>query len=293
MRDWTTHPTRIRPLKNPVFRLVMRAQSSTNLDPELTQFNKMTQNPLILAVETSGRIGSVAIAQGPTIVQQVSFSGVMKHSAEIFPAIRGILQQLGQKPSQIRHVYISAGPGSFTGLRIAVALAKSMHLANEAKIISVDTLDVIAENATDYIVNKNDDPIKNIAAVLDAKRGQYYMAAYRVTGDCRQNPIYNKILSDCLITPAQFIEQVAEKDPPVWLLGEGLLYHRDIFQNESIEFFPQELWQPQAANVHKLGWQKAQQGDFADPLTLQPFYLRRPEAEEKWQGRKHDGATRS
>jgi len=293
MRDWTTHPTRIRPLKNPVFMLLMRAQSSTDLDTELTQFNKMTQRPLILAVETSGRIGSVVIAQGPAILQQATFSGAMKHSVEIFPAIRAILKHLGQKPAQIRHVYISGGPGSFTGLRITVALAKSMHLANEVKIVSVDTLDVIAENAKSFITERKDDSIKNIAVALDAKRAQFYMAAYRVARDSEQNLIYSKVLHDCLITPAQFAEQFSEKNAPVWLLGEGLVYHKDTFENESIRFFPEELWQPQATNVHKLGWQKAQQGDFADPLTLQPFYLRRPEAEEKWQGRKRDGATKS
>ena len=105
-------------------------------------------NPLILAVETSGRLGSVALAQGDKLLSETSFSGPMRHSAEIFPAITDLLSKFDKKPDQIEQVYISAGPGSFTGLRIAVTFAKTLALANGAKIVAVDTLDVIAANVT-------------------------------------------------------------------------------------------------------------------------------------------------
>ncbi len=111
----------------------------------------MTQKPLVLAVETSSRIGSVVIALGENILDEATFSAPIRHSAEIFPALSNILDRFCRKPGQIDQVHISVGPGSFTGLRIAVTLAKTMHLANAAKIVAVDTLDVIAANATDYI----------------------------------------------------------------------------------------------------------------------------------------------
>jgi len=115
----------------------------------------MTQKPLVLAVETSSRIGSVAIALGEKILAEATFSAPIRHSAEIFPALSNILDRFCRKPDQIDQVHISVGPGSFTGLRIAVTLAKTMHLANAAKIVAVDTLDVIAANATDYIKEQN------------------------------------------------------------------------------------------------------------------------------------------
>ena len=115
----------------------------------------MTQKPLILAVETSSRIGSVVIALGEKILDEATFSAPIRHSAEIFPALSNILDRFCRKPDQIDQVHISVGPGSFTGLRIAVTLAKTMHLANAAKIVAVDTLDVIAANATDYIKEQN------------------------------------------------------------------------------------------------------------------------------------------
>ena len=105
-------------------------------------------NPLILAIETSGRLGSVALAQGDKLLAESHFSGPMRHSAEIFPAITELLSKFSKKPDQIEQVYISAGPGSFTGLRIAVTFAKTLALANNSKIVAVDTLDCITANVS-------------------------------------------------------------------------------------------------------------------------------------------------
>ena len=73
---------------------------------------------LELAVETSGRIGSVTIGKQGKILAQRTFSGPMTHSIELFPAISTLLSDLGKRPADIHQVYISIGPGSFTGLRI-------------------------------------------------------------------------------------------------------------------------------------------------------------------------------
>ncbi len=246
-------------------------QPQSRVKPSGLQASKHTmEKPLILALETSGRMGSVAIAAGEQILGVTSFSAPMKHSAEIFPAVCALLKDIGQKPKQIEHVYVSVGPGSFTGLRIAVTIAKTMHLANNTKIVAVDTMDIIAANATDCIREEGAE-IGKIAPILDAKRGQFFIAAY-------QNQIgrWQKILPDCLMTAPQFLEQFANQNQPVWLLGEGLVYYKDKFEAEGIKFLHQRYWNPTAVKVHLLGWEKALAGEFADPLTLTPFYLRRP-----------------
>lgn len=244
----------------------------------------MMQKNLILAVETSGRIGSVAVATGEKILAQAFFPGVMRHSAEIFPTIRTLLERFGRTPREINQVYISLGPGSFTGLRIAVALAKSMHLANGAKIVAPNTLDVIAANADDYINQENAD-VTTVACVLDAKRGQFFVAAYERNCGAGGAPEFRKILPDCLMAPRQLLERFEDRNKPIWLLGEGLVYYKDKFSTEGVRFLPENYWSPQASKVYLLGWKMASEGNFADPLTLEPIYLRRPEAEEKWQQR--------
>ncbi len=210
------------------------------------------------------------------MLAEAAFSGPMRHSSEVFPAIRGLLNRFGRKPKDIEHIYISVGPGSFTGLRIAVTMAKTMHLANNAKIVAVDTLDVIAANATDYIKQGNTD-VEKIATILDAKRGQFYIAVYQRTSD----GIWKKTLPDSLMTASQFLDRFTGKAEPIWLLGEGLVYYADKFKAEGIHFFDEQYWTPRAAKVHLLSWKMACAGQFADPVTLQPNYLRRPEAKEK------------
>lgn len=260
----------------------------------------MTPKTLILAVETSSRTGSVVVALGEKLLSETTFSAPFRHSAEIFPAIRALMSRFAQKPQEIEHIYISVGPGSFTGLRIAVTMAKTMHLANAAKIVAVDTLDVIAANvinltkentaressdgsrATSHERRATSD--ERVAVILDAKRGQFYIAVYQRTSHeprVTSHGIWEKILPDSVMTAHEFLEKFACKEKPIWLLGDGLLYHRDKFKADGIYFFDESFWSPRASKVHQLGWKKALAGQFADLMSLTPNYLLRPDIKIK------------
>lgn len=246
----------------------------------------MTSKPLILAIETSGRTGSIAVAKGGQMLAETAFSAQMRHSAKIFPAACDLLGRFGRKPKEIRHIYISVGPGSFTGLRIAATFAKTMYLTNSAKIVAIDTLDAIAANVTSIATEEN---IKNlghksrIATILDAKRGQFFISAYECLPD---SGAWKKILPDSLLTANEFLDEFACKERPIWLLGEGLVYYKNKFKAAGTDFLDESYWNPRASKIHLLGWEMALAGQFADPLVLKPTYLRRPEAEEKWDQRK-------
>lgn len=246
----------------------------------------MSKNDLTLAVETSSRIGSVAVALGEKMLAETAFSAPLKHSAELFPAIHELLDRCDRKPGQIERVYISGGPGSFTGLRIAAAFAKAMHLANGVKIVSVDTLDVVASNVISLgeqdacsMANPELQELAHdrVAVIVDAKRGQFFIAAY----ECGASGGWTKILPDCLMTTSRFLEQFARNEKSICLLGDGLVYYRGEFQAEGISFFDEKYWRPRAAKVHLLGCQKALRAEFADPMTLTPNYLRGPDAKIK------------
>ena len=177
----------------------------------------MPKTDLIMAVETSSRIGSVAIALGDQMLAETAFSAPLKHSAELFPAMQGLLGRCDREPGQIEHIYISGGPGSFTGLRIATAFAKTMHLANGAKIVSVDTLDVVASNVI-HLAEEDagsapspelqETPHKRVAVIVDAKRGQFFIAAYERG---KSGGAWAKILPDGLMTTPEFLERFARK----------------------------------------------------------------------------------
>ena len=227
--------------------------------------------PLIVAVETSGRGGSVAIAHGQHLIESSHFTGPMRHSTELFTAIARMLDKAALKPQDIRHIYVSAGPGSFTGIRIAVTMAKTMNFAGGSQIVAVNSLDIVAANADDYIKDQRT-TINKIASIIDAKRGQFFVAAYRhVKGG------WEKTTQDCLVDAPDFVRQFGGQKP-IWLLGEGLVYYAHLFAGENIHILDKKYWPANAEKVHIIGWQMACRNQFADPLTLVPFYLRGPDA---------------
>ncbi len=257
---------------------------------------------IILAVETSSRIGSAALARGDKLIEEATFSSPMQHSAEIFPAIEGLLTRHGHTSRNIGEIHIAIGPGSFTGLRIAVTLAKAMHLAQGVRIVTVGSLDVVAANLSESPRDAGSGPGEplpsplpgRIAALFDAKRGQFYVAIYDPAapdaercdspageGEDYRIPapggmVWRKVHRDSLMTAREIIESFAGPGL-LGVLGDGLLYHREEFAREGIAILPERYWSPHAANVYRLGRQKARAGQFADPLTLTPLYLRGPE----------------
>jgi len=270
----------------------------------------MSKIPLILSAETSSRIGSVALAIGDRVLGESNFSAPLRHSAEIFPILQELLGRFGFEAKQINEIYISVGPGSFTGLRIAVTMAKAMHLAKGTQVVAVNTMDVIASNVIDIANGRTERACEEkshrigqdrIAVILDAKRGQFFIAVYkrRIRNKSKKSQVekhsiqhqqkrsdqqvyptqgaWEKILPDCLLTANEFIESFSQKYMPVRLLGDGLLYHCDKFKGEGIEFFDEAYWSPRAEKVHLLGRQKAKAGDYSDPVTLSPIYLRAPQ----------------
>jgi tRNA threonylcarbamoyladenosine biosynthesis protein TsaB len=242
----------------------------------------------VLAVETSSLTGSAALALGPRIIAQRKLSGPLRHNAELFEAVRALLKAAGLKPFLIRQVYISAGPGSFTGLRIAVTMAKIMNLACSARIVTVNSLDAVAANA---ICGRGiSASIDRIAAVVDARRGYFYAAVYEKrhgrstrNGDAAGNDFFTslgweKTAADRVTAPQEFTDEFAGAEKPLWLLGEALLRHKDRFAVKGARFLDRRLWGPTAAKVHLLGRYRALAGIFADAAALQPTYLCPPPA---------------
>lgn len=234
-------------------------------------------NPVIsVAIETSGRTGSVALGVGDSIIAQTALSGFQKNSSELLPTVKQILTQHHLFPDNIDHIYIPKGPGSFTGIRIAVTLAKMASLAANVKIVAVDTLETIAYNAFEYIKSNNVDYCR-IAPILDAKRGFFYTALFEWADDR-----ITRLSDDMLITPADLLKQFAQSEPKLHLLGEGLLYYQGLFESPNTVILDKTLWPAAAQSVWHIARAKALSGQFDDPNTLIPLYIRKPEAEENW-----------
>ena len=177
----------------------------------------MTKAAKALAIETSGRIGSIALIDptaqtaapiSPLIIEE-QFEHGLQNAAKILPLIDRLLCARQMLANELEQVYISIGPGSFTGLRIGVTVAKTLSLATGLKIVAVPSVRVLVENAPP--------DAKHIVIVLDAKRDQIFTARFERVGE---NWIERQ--------PAQVnsLTAMLENSPrPVHLLGEGIPYH--------------------------------------------------------------------
>jgi tRNA threonylcarbamoyladenosine biosynthesis protein TsaB len=223
-----------------------------------------------LAIETSGRIGSVALAENGNTLAQDTFPHGLQHAARIIPAIDNRCRKLQWNSADIREIFVSAGPGSFTGLRIGITLAKTLALATRAALVAVPSVRVLVENAPPEA--------KNVIIVLDAKRDQIFTASFT-----RAPHGWTELQPAQLSTLAAIL---AKSPRPVHLIGEGIPYHRKFIPENDPQIFLTEesQWRPQAKTVATLGWQMARANKFTDAMNLRPIYIRKPEAEEKLDG---------
>jgi len=235
---------------------------------------KKSEKSMILALETSGRAGSVALGRGDEIISEKFFSAPMRHNAELFETITELLTKSDSKPSEIAEIYISIGPGSFTGIRISVTLAKMMALSKNVKIAAVRTTEALAENAQSF-VSEQKLGTRRIATIIDAKRSYFFTALFEKNGD-----EWVKTIDDTLIKASDFVERFAGSDDPLWLLGEGLLYYRDKFAAEGIKVMDEQYWAGRASGIYRVGRKMAKSGNYISPKELSPLYLRKTDAEE-------------
>lgn len=227
------------------------------------------QSPRIVAIETSSALGSVALAEGDELRAVAELATTARHCQNLMPTIDALCRQTGWRPNDLDQVFVSAGPGSFTGLRISITIAKTLATALGLHIVAVPTMRVIAARAESL-----HQPPDRLAVVLDAKRRQVYASLFQLRD--RQ---YQTVLDACLMTPAELLERAPR---PLTLTGEGLTWHADAFQGHTIDWLDHDHRMPRAREVHRIGRRMAKRSEFTPPNDLIPIYIRIPEAEEKW-----------
>lgn len=228
----------------------------------------MFEDAHALAFETSGNIGSVAIGHGAEVLESREFSAPLRHTAEFIPVVDALCRDHRVAPKDIRCVFVSVGPGSFTGLRIGVTAARALALAIDVRVVAVPTLEVIAQNAL-HVPN----PPSQVAVLLDAKRGNVYAGAF-VLADNRYVPTSEP----AEVEPSAFL---TNQPATCAVLGEGVDMHGKSAETSGLTVLPPSLHAARASTVYTLGIRRALAGEFTAPRQLVPHYVRLPEAEEK------------
>lgn len=232
-----------------------------------------------LAFETSGDLGSVALGRGDRILATRLLSGSRRHAVEFLPTIAALCRAHSVEPNAVRNIYVSIGPGSFTGLRIGITVARLLAFAQGARIVAVPTLEAIAQNAATL-----EKPPRRIVVMLDAKRNHVYAATFE-----SHDGAYRPLCAPAEVEPLSYLES---NDRATAIMGKGAILHREALRTAGRLILSETLSAPNVETVYRIGLQRARRGLFVEPRKLVPLYVRLPEAEEKWRKR-HESTGRA
>jgi tRNA threonylcarbamoyladenosine biosynthesis protein TsaB len=237
----------------------------------------------ILAVETSTLTGSIALVEasldgegsfgGEKVLGETILNTRETHSARLMPALDRLLRETSLSLGQVQGIALALGPGSFTGLRIAVSTVKGLAYSLKVPVAGVSTLDALAYNVRYASMQ--------VCPVLDARKKEVYAALFQGNGEGE----LQRISEDWVLPPEDLSARISGK---TLFLGNGLDVYGGVFQRKLgplALFAPAELSLPRASNVARLSLSQFKKGATLDLFSFTPTYLRRSEAEIHYQAK--------
>ncbi len=242
---------------------------------------------LILAVDTSTRMGSAALLRDSQVLVEISGYEETPYSTRLFRDIAILQENENLSLDQVDVFAVAAGPGSFTGLRVGLTAVKAWSEVYGKPIAAISGLEAIAAEslmvgASMMGKTANASNARFIAPFLDARRGQLFGAIYRrISGD----GIGLELASDeSILSPDEFLELVKGKSSqPIQLVSPTpdvlpAARIKEILQDAPIVQVSAAL----APAIGRLGFERAKRGDLVDSIQLDANYVRRSDAESAW-----------
>jgi len=227
----------------------------------------------ILGINTSTKFCNLGLIEDEDVLIEYTINGLKKkHSSILVPAIKDLLKTIGLKMEEINGIAISIGPGSFTGLRIGLCVAKGLCYARSLPLLGITTLDAMVF------------PLKEIpyliCPVLESKKDEIYDVVFR-GGDSLHRVMDYKCedIQSLLVRLSPLKEKII-------FLGDGIKKYRDNIKEKigkDALFIDSQLNLPVATSIAFLGLNKLKKGEEDDISTITPFYLRKSEAEIIWE----------
>jgi tRNA threonylcarbamoyladenosine biosynthesis protein TsaB len=233
----------------------------------------------IIILETSGRVGQVALARGGALLALRRLDEARRHARDLVPALRDLLHDQGWQPRDVQAVLVSRGPGSYTGLRVGIMSAKTFAYATGCALLAVDTFAAIAQQAPAEV--------RRLDVIADAQQDKVYVQAFV------RSPEANAWAPLTELSSVKAHDWLAGREPDAWVSGPGL--RMLAARLSGVPMVPSQDWEPRAESLLQIGWKRLLRGERHDLWSLEPLYLRPSSAEEKWQGRPgaNQGSDRS
>lgn len=228
---------------------------------------------LMLALETSGKVGSAAIGTWGnngemTILAEVWIEKEEEQAAVLMPRIHELLDRVGVAPEDLSGVVVGAGPGSFTGVRIGAATAKGISWALDIEFWAVSSLLGAA-------LASSDEPMRPRMVLIDARGDRLYAAAYREVRDSVET-----LLEPIATTLGEVMNGLIP--PGAVLMGDGAQRHRDLLESQGNPILPEREGRPSARGLLKAAATTPAAAPIEDVGRWNPEYLRVSGAERLW-----------
>ncbi len=243
----------------------------------------------VIGIDTASRVGGVALVEDDRFLGAEVFGVEASHSEHLLPALESLMQRLELTSGSVQGIAVSQGPGSFTGLRIGMAVAKALAYAWGVPLVGVSTL-----HSTAWAYRGVD---AVICATLDARRESVYLGLYDGLR-LRSDPLAPEALlaDEARIEIRDVSERLAhfiDQGRSVILVGDGscgiyeaLLKERGLHGvEERLVWAPLDAEPVRPTHIAHLGATSIRHGLRDDPYSLIPNYLRRSEAERRWRRR--------
>jgi len=216
---------------------------------------------MILSFDSSAVTASAALTDGDKIINSDFINAGLTHSETLLPMIKSVMKE--HTFDELEAIAVTAGPGSFTGVRIGIATAKGLAFEYDTPCISVSTLEAIAYN----FVDEN----AVVCAVMDARRMQFYNALFEV-----KNGTVNRLCDDRAISIEDLAAQLTEYDRVI-VAGDGAKLCYDNLSLDTIELADDNRIYQNAVSVSKAASNKKR----ISAAALMPVYLRPSQAERE------------
>ncbi|HHV61772.1 MAG TPA: tRNA (adenosine(37)-N6)-threonylcarbamoyltransferase complex dimerization subunit type 1 TsaB [Firmicutes bacterium] len=240
----------------------------------------------VLAFDTSASMGSVAVADESGPVGEVFFVVTRARSEETMAICGHLLDDLGLKLRDIEGVGVGLGPGSFTGVRIAVTMAKTLSYMLKIPLAGVLTLDALAHGLAFWP--------GMICPMIAARRRQVYTASYSYSGEAGERLTCSRRLSQPAIMDLDILlDAMVSSGEDVLFTGDGASKYRSEIERAferaggraRVHVASGIQAAVHASSIAEIARSKIQAGDVDNPFTLTPFYLRKSGAELIWEQR--------
>lgn len=224
----------------------------------------------ILAIDTSNQVLGAAIVKDEQVIGEVVTNLAKNHSVRLMPAIEKLMNEVSMKPEQLDKIVVAKGPGSYTGVRIGLATAKSLAWALNIPVVGVSSLEVLAYQGRFF------DGI--VCPFFDARRGLVFTGLYEWNDN---NGKFDSVEEETNILMDDIVKKLAEQEKKVLFLSPNISLYKETISHHLGELaiipeVPYHIAKP--SHLALAGMNRE-----PDNLhTLIPNYLRLAEAEAKW-----------